>query len=142
MQKHPADLTRGWWEQAADDLTNGRRLSDTGVYHLACFLAQQSAEKAIKAILLWERGDWPRTHAIRLLLAELGDVAIDSELARDLETLEKFYVTTRYPDALDYAPPFRSFSKAEADAALGIAQRALDRVRDYLAERGVFEGTA
>jgi HEPN domain-containing protein len=139
MQKHPAELTCGWWEQAADDLANGRRLAERSVFHLACFLAQQAAEKAIKAVLLWEHGDWPRTHAIRLLLTELAGVVLDADLARNAETLDKFYVTTRYPDALDYAPPFRSFSQAEADSALGIAQRVVDTVRAYLGERGVFE---
>ncbi len=82
------DLARRWLEQAEENVVDPVRSEDSGRFHLSCFLAQQSAENALKAALLWLRGDWPRIHLIETLTREL---AATEPLA------------TRYPDVLDYA---------------------------------------
>ena len=43
-------------EQAEEDLRWARDLAERGGYHIACFLAQQVGEKALKA-LLYARGE-------------------------------------------------------------------------------------
>lgn len=40
-----------WLEQAQFDLKWARHLKSKGAYYLVCFLAQQVAEKALKAFL-------------------------------------------------------------------------------------------
>ena len=40
-----------WLEQAFEDLKWAHHLTREGAFHLACFLAQQVAEKALKAFL-------------------------------------------------------------------------------------------
>lgn len=40
-----------WLEQASEDLKWAKDLAERGGYHIACFLAQQIGEKALKAFL-------------------------------------------------------------------------------------------
>lgn len=51
MRKKPLEEGQRWLRQAQEDLRWARHLAEQGAYHLACFLAQQVAEKALKAFL-------------------------------------------------------------------------------------------
>jgi HEPN domain-containing protein len=136
MQRDPAELAYRWYDQAAADLDAGERNAEAGIAYLACFLAQQSAEKALKALLYWTRGDWPRIHLIETLLRELApEHAPRPELADDARSLDKYYTTTRYPDVLDHALPAASFVRREADGALAVARAVLEFVGTHLPPR-------
>jgi HEPN domain-containing protein len=130
MQRDPLDIAHAWLKQSSADLRAGERNRDTPF--LACFLAQQSAEKALKALLYWRKGDAMRLHQIAKLLDELGEEFVDATIAADLRTLDKYYTTTRYPDSIDFASPEESFSQREATEALRIAASAVDAVRRLL----------
>jgi HEPN domain-containing protein len=133
MQRDPAELAYRWYDQAAADLDAGQRTAESGIAYLACFLAQQSAEKALKALLYWTRGDWPRIHLIEMLLRELApEHTPTADLAADARSLDKYYTTTRYPDVLDHALPAASFVRREADGALDIARAVLEFVGSHL----------
>ena len=63
----------------------------------ACFLAQQAAEKALKAIFVFLRVDFPWRHdleALRTLIPD--DWALKADLP-DLATLTEWAVEARYP---------------------------------------------
>lgn len=136
MQRDPAELAYRWYDQAAADLDAGQRTAESGIAYLACFLAQQSAEKAFKALLYWTKGDWPRIHLIETLLRELApEHRPGAELAAEARSLDKYYTTTRYPDVLDHALPATSFVRREADAALVIARDVLAFVEAHLPDR-------
>ncbi len=136
MQQDPADLAFRWYDQAAADLDAGNRNAEFGIAYLACFLAQQSAEKALKGLLLWTRGDKPRLHLIAQLIRELPEADRPAaHLVADAQTLDKYYTTTRYPDTLDFALPSQSFSAREARGALDIAASVLQFVLTRLPER-------
>ncbi len=131
MQEHPLDHARRWLQQALDDCAVADELCNEGRYNVACFLAQQSAGKAVKGLLYWRKGDYPRLHAIGTLLEELR--AADASLAerlREAAALDAYYLSTRYPDALDGGLPSGSFFEKEA-------RLAIERTRDVL---GVVEG--
>lgn len=49
MKRAPLDEARRWFAQAQRDLDDARYAAHGSRYNLACFLAQQSAEKALKA---------------------------------------------------------------------------------------------
>ena len=51
MRNEPLEEGRRWLWQAQEDLHWARHLAQEGAYHLACFLSQQVAEKALKAFL-------------------------------------------------------------------------------------------
>ena len=63
-----------------------------------CFEAQQAAEKAVKAVLVFRGIDFPKTHLIADLLVILScsGEAVPEELWR-ADLLSDYAVTTRYP---------------------------------------------
>jgi len=89
------ERSRDWMEQAEGDLLHARSDLDAGFYELACFSAQQAAEKAVKAVFQ-AMGAEAWGHSVADLLAELGrhhavpDSLIDSGLEFD-----KTYIPAR-----------------------------------------------
>lgn len=133
MQEHPLEHARRWLRQALDDCAVAEELRRDGRYNVACFLAQQSAEKALKGLLYWRRGDYPRLHAIGTLIEELrtADAAL-AERLHEAAALDTYYLSTRYPDALDGGLPATSFFAKEAELAIGRARDVLDVVEKEL----------
>lgn len=67
-------------------------------WDLTCFLAEQSVQLYLKAIILLETGQTPRTHSLRQLLALLGQI-IEKEIVFDRKSLfmlESAYFNARY----------------------------------------------
>ncbi|MGQ9631116.1 MAG: HEPN domain-containing protein [bacterium] len=56
-----------WLEQAEVDLKWAGDLAERGGYHIACFLAQQVAEKAIKGFLYYQGLEIVVGHSIERL---------------------------------------------------------------------------
>ncbi len=44
-----------WWLTAKEDLEVARELHESGKFSHACFLSQQSSEKAMKALFSWKK---------------------------------------------------------------------------------------
>lgn len=65
MQRNPPEEGRKWLLQAEHDLDDARYLFEGRRFHLVCFLAQQAAEKALKAFLYSRGADfvWGRSLA-------------------------------------------------------------------------------
>ena len=51
MRRSALEEGMRWLEQAEEDQRWAKDLAERGGYHLACFLAQQVGEKALKAFL-------------------------------------------------------------------------------------------
>lgn len=132
MQPDRFATARNWLAAAADDLTVARLALDA-VPSLACFHAQQCAEKALKAILVAVAGDVAREHLMSRLLDELDGLSIDTgELQSDALPLDKFYGPTRYPDAIGGANPGTAYTHAEGSDAIARAERIIGRARDLV----------
>jgi HEPN domain-containing protein len=87
--------------------------------NVAAFLAQQSAEKVIKAYLTSKQIRVPKTHDMNLLLKEVSKMDVD--LAKQLskaESLTIYAVTYRYPDAQR-----KPLSAAKVRTAIKVAER-------------------
>ena len=56
MRRSALEEGQRWLSQAMEDLKWAKRLAEEGGWHIACFLAQQIAEKALKAFL-YSRGE-------------------------------------------------------------------------------------
>ncbi len=117
-----------WWMQAERDLEAARVLAERQLYEWACFAAQQSAEKAVKAVIQ-ARGGELRGHAVRRGLQALG---APSELVEAGVRLDRLYIPTRYPDVLDQGSPGEVYLAADANAALKDAEALLGWCRDQL----------
>ena len=124
MQPDRFVTAQRWLAGAMDDVTVADELA-ARMPNVACFHAQQAAEKSLKAWLVALSGDVAREHMMQNLLTELDGlgVPIPIELTEDALALGKFYTTTRYPDALGGADPRTAFLATEANDAVARAKR-------------------
>lgn len=87
-----------WLRYAREDLEIAESIIENGqAARAACFHAQQCAEKAIKATLIFSGLDFPKTHNLRQLCELLPDGwSLAADPARYAE-LTVWAVETRYP---------------------------------------------
>lgn len=96
-----------WLRYAEEDLTTAERMvrSEGFALRWACYLSQQAAEKAIKAVLVAEEIQFPyihRLHDLRDLVPRGRQVA---GVAGDLEGLSRWAAGGKYPGLPDDAGP-------------------------------------
>lgn len=96
--KRGGESVKEWFSFAKEDFKLASLGLESGIIpELLCFHAQQSVEKAIKALLLQYDQDFPKTHNIQILLSQLSFfIEIPDQVMR-AETLTDYAVTTRYP---------------------------------------------
>ena len=117
---------RLWLRQAQDDYRFGRAALAGRFHAQACFIAQQVAEKAVKAVHYKLSGRPVIGHSVQALLKRLNARAQVTEALVTLGgELDQYYVSTRYPDALPGVVPSDAFSAAQARSALRAASRIL-----------------
>jgi len=92
---------RAWLKKAESDFTAARcLLGGGGPFDAVCFHAQQTCEKALKAVLAWAERDIPRTHNLEDLQATcvviLAEPAASTLRSLDLTPLTPYAVETRY----------------------------------------------
>ncbi|MBI5955637.1 MAG: HEPN domain-containing protein [Chloroflexi bacterium] len=126
MRPDPKAEGKRWLQQAEHDLDDASYALAGERYNLACFLAQQAAEKALKAYLFSRNAQEVWGHSV----AELCDDAraLDPEfgpLRKRAALLDKFYIPTRYPNGLPGGIPSEAFDLSEARRALELAQEVL-----------------
>ena len=124
-----------WIETAEEDLDAARVLLREAKYSHACFLAQQSGEKSVKA-LWYFLGEDPWGHSIHKLILDLPEGITKKELAKiqdDAAALDRFYIPTRYPSGLPDLTPGKYYFQKDAEFAIGIAESILSMIRDILA---------
>lgn len=129
----PRDEAALWLQQAADDYRFARTALRERFYAQACFIAQQVAEKAVKAVHYRLGARVVIGHSVRALLAALkGRRTVNDDLLRMAGQLDQYYVSTRYPDALPGLTPSDAFSVAQARAAIRAAHKVLQWARREL----------
>lgn len=121
-----------WLKQAEDQLTIADWNGQGRHWDAACFFAQQAAELALKALLI-RQGERIRTHGV-LHLVERVSVYVPgvSGLADAARSLDRFYITTRYPDALPHGTSKEYFCEADFKSAHTAATRILTEARAAL----------
>jgi HEPN domain-containing protein len=122
-----------WLRYAQEDLSAAETmlgLEDVLPRHI-CWLAQQAAEKAIKAVLVFLQIEFPRSHDLDMLRNLVPDGWRLKSEHPDLAELTEWAVEARYPGDWPEA--------VEADAwfAASQARRIWDSVRADLRLRGV-----
>ena len=124
-----------WWLRTAlGDLAAARALaSAAGVApRHAAHLAQQAAEKALKATIALHGEEPPRTHDLIFLLQVTPRDADLRDAIADIVALSDAQAVARYPDLDD--PPY---DRDEADRLVRDASRLVAAVLDYFDERGI-----
>lgn len=94
------NIIKDWLRRAKSNLEIAKRekISKYILYEDLCFDAQQSAEKAIKALLIYLKKEFPWTHSIEELLDIVSESSVDvPKNIRKAVVLTRYAVHTRYP---------------------------------------------
>ncbi len=121
--------SKDWVNQAKNDLAWAKAGLKQEFYSQVCFMCQQAAEKAIKAIAIAQEFE-VRSHSI---VAIAKGLKINSDVEIAGRRLDLYYISARYPDALPEGAPFEVLGKEQAREALKDAEliigKAIERVK-------------
>ena len=121
-----------WMKQAERDLENAKYELKGGFYEWSCFLCQQAAEKAVKAIYQ-KLGAEAFGHSVAGLLKKLPEKYKPSaELIERAKELDKAYIPTRYPNVHPEGAPFELYTENEARRLINYAEEILKFCKDIL----------
>jgi HEPN domain-containing protein len=121
-----------WLTHALSDLRLGKlgQKSKGILRQQICFHAQQAAEKAIKAVLLYRKVDFPLTHDLEELMDILDKTGI--LLPSDFQNagiLTPYAVETRYPGYWD------EITEKEVNEAIRLSGKIVTWSKKYINER-------
>lgn len=115
-----------WMKQARRDLENAEYELKGGFNEWACFLSQQVAEKAVKAVLQ-KFGAEAFGHSVAGLLQRLPKgLKPEIELMDMAKELDKAYIPTRYPNVHPEGSPYEIYTEGEARRLIGYARRIVE----------------
>jgi len=133
MRENSLEEGKRWIAQAQADLKWTKHLLREGAYHLACFLAQQVTEKAIKAFLYSQGEEVVIGHSIQILTQKAARYnPIFAQQGSDWRLLDTYYIPTRYPNGLPGGIPADAYPKAAAVEAVQMADQAVGLVGGLL----------
>jgi HEPN domain-containing protein len=122
-----------WFEQAEADRKGAQLLFDGESYHLACFISQQVAEKALKAFIYAQGEEFVVGHSVESLSRWAAEYDPDFEKLRPkVALLDGYYIPTRYPNSLPDSIPARVYTRHAAEDTMHMADQVLDLVRHKL----------
>lgn len=119
--------------QSQQDLYWAKHLALQGGFHLACFLSQQVAEKALKAFLYAQGDEIVIGHSVERLIRDAAE--LDRRFTKKGETwsyLDGFYIPTRYPNGLPDGIPADVYTADAAQQATTLAEEVVDFVEELL----------
>ena len=124
--------TARWLRYAEEDLITAETyLKDPRVPHRqSCWCAQQAAEKALKAVLIFLQIDFRRTHDLNLLRDLLPENWHLKTALPNLDNLNKWAVQARYPETAQEP------TETEASTAVEHARAVWTSVSTELAQHG------
>lgn len=135
MRRSAREEGRRWLEQAEEDLRWAKDLAERGGYHIACFLAQQVGEKALKGFLYGQGEEIVLGHSIERLSREAAHW--DAQFEEQVGTwaiLDGYYVPTRYPNSIPDSIPARIYTRDAAREAVRLADGIVAFVRVRLSD--------
>lgn len=129
-----ADAAAWWWSIGLGDLNGARTLAAAVAVppRHAASLAQQAAEKALKAVVALEGDEPARTHDLVALAASLRGAPEIKRRTKDLRRLTDVAMTSRYPDRVE-----TSLDWGAVNELIELAASLIDQVRTILEAAGV-----
>jgi len=121
-----------WLRQSERDLEETKHSFKGGYYEWACFLAQQSAEKAVKALAEHEKIiSWG--HVISRILKEISQIIkFPPNLLEKAKILDRYYIPTRYPNGFESGAPMDYYTKKDAVEAIKYAEEIIEFSKQYI----------
>jgi len=118
-------------KRSRDFLETAEYQTSKGFYDLATFSLEQTLELILKAKVLAEGVDYPRTHSVRALLEILSELVAENRKSVIKQVLEKYllelgmledsYITSRYV--------MREFTKQEAEKLTKSVKEIIENVK-------------
>lgn len=97
MKPNENEEAKRWLRQAQQDLEDARYNFAGGRFNVACFLSQQSAEKAIKGYLYYKGEEILWSHSVGELCKIAEGYASDfSQVKSKAASLDKYYTPEQY----------------------------------------------
>ncbi len=122
------DIAR-WMQFAREDMDAAIAMLSGTLRH-SCMFAQQSAEKAIKALYIVYGQRIPKSHDLDMLISNLPDECTIKKQFTDLSDLSFWAVESRYPGDLPDA------MYEDADRMVSIAKDVVSCVEQILLDKG------
>jgi HEPN domain-containing protein len=121
-----------WLKQSERDLGFAETGAASGYHEGAAFYAQQSAEKAVKALIQSLHGS-VRGHSITEMLRQLPPpLQVPVTLLEAARGLDKVYFTARYPNGFASGSPSDYFDEKSSGELLGYARAILEWCRSQI----------
>ena len=123
------ERSKDWLKEAQSDLAFAKMALQSGFYAQTCFVSQQCAEKALKAVLFHSGAKLILTHSLFKLCQSLQ---INGSLEEGAKTLDQYYVSARYPDALSEGNPSAWMTQKQAEEAVKYAEAFVRRAEEEM----------
>lgn len=119
-----------WFHYADADMRAARLLRDAQEHPAACFHAQQAVEKAFKGLLSIV-GDVKKSLSISEMVRIVKDAGYDQGNIPPAGKLDRYYIATRYPDALPGSNAQDVFDLQDANDAIGVAEQTIKLLAEW-----------
>ena len=128
------ERSKDWMDEAEGDLEHAKSDMERGYYNWACFSAQQSAEKAVKAVFQKLNAEaWG--HSVADLLEELSKgQEVSEKLMNGALELDKAYIPRRYPNAHPSGSPRDRYTRKEAGRLITYAEEIVEFCSNILSQ--------
>jgi HEPN domain-containing protein len=123
-----------WMRQAERDLESAKCQMEHNFFEWACFLSQQSAEKALKSVYQ-KMGAEVWGHSVKELIEGLCEkIEVPEEFVNKAKSLDKFYIPARYPNGWPSGIPAEYITKEDAISAISNSEKILQFCKNFLAK--------
>ncbi|HIE25912.1 TPA: HEPN domain-containing protein [Candidatus Poribacteria bacterium] len=119
---------RNTWMQSEEDFRTAELIIEVGRFYASVFFSQQAAEKALKALYIYQKKLLPKTHNIVELAS---DLEAPDEVIEACQELNPDYVATRYVDAANGIPA-QMYSRNSAITHLEYAKAVIAWTKKHL----------
>lgn len=128
------ERSKDWIKQAQRDLDSARSQMKDGFFEWACFIAQQAAEKAAKAVYQ-KMGAEVWGHSVSDLLKGLQEkLDISNELMDKARGVDRFYIPARYPNSWASGIPGDYINEKDAEDAISDSEKIIQFCAGFLAK--------
>mgnify|MGYP001430402303 CR=1 FL=1 len=122
-----------WLRQAERDLLDARFLQEGERYNLACFMAQQAGEKAVKGYLYHQGVEDVWGHSLADLCEDAKILNMMFDVIKSQAVLlDKYYDLTRYPHLLPGGISAEAYDSIDGERAIHIADQVIDFVKTQM----------
>ncbi len=117
-----------WIDFAYEDLRMAELALKEKIYNQVCYHSQQGVEKALKGFIEFKGGIHPQTHKLADILPLIFENPF-ADIKDEILLLDRFYIPTRYPDALPGGLSEGLPNEKDGEEAIKVARMVFERAK-------------